>query len=64
MAGFRRAGVYPFNPKATAVPEKDSSLSGASPQSSGSLSGVSPQSLGSLSGAYPCFAITKFSTVF
>ena len=61
MAGFHRAGVYPFNPKAIAVPENDSSLSGASPgpsdslspQSSGSLSGASHQSSGSLSGASP-----------
>ena len=53
MAGFHRAGVYPFNPKAIAVPENDSSLSGASPQSSGGLSRLSPQSLGSLSGASP-----------
>ena len=53
MAGFRRAGVYLFNPKVNAVPENDSNLSGASLQSSGSLSGVSPQSSGSLSGASP-----------
>ena len=53
MAGFRRAGVYPFNLKAIAVPENDSSLSSASPQSSGSLSGAFPQSSGSLSGASP-----------